>query len=461
MKKTTRILSIMLAALLMMTAIPFAVMAETSDTAEETGKTLADAKEGDLLLEADTLFAPADTTTWSSDFGDLKVSAGSTQNVSTSGITETLTKLGTTHAGIKTNLPLNENTKYTIELFVLPLVDLTVNGASFSVCFEDVGHNNKAQGVSFKLAEINSIYGYTTGSQATQFDNVWMKAQTSEQYTKIVLVIDGMNALAFVDGKEAGTVTFGSYPVGFLGVSIKTSKHVSTYVGKEILRVKDVKVWCGNTTVDLPEETVNFVKDGETIDNAYSTVTWGKTIPSFPTIEVAEDEVAVWFYKDTNVVVTASDKVLRDVTLEAKVFKKSASSVAAMQLTKPTANNTQSVRFISALQSLQGSETGFEITVKYMEDGAVIKGKPTVQKTTHVYSSITATTDGTVTSVSANNLGGNYLCALSVDGVPTDAGRIDFIVTPYVVFNGETVYGETVTFKLNNGAADNTLDALN
>ena len=65
---------------------------------------------------------------------------------------------------------------------------------------------------------------------------------------------------------------------------------------------------------------------------------------------------------------------------------------------------------------------------------------------TSVYSSVQANGK----TVSAASLGGSYIVALELDGVPTNA-QITFEVTPYVVKDGDTVYGSTVTFLFENG----------
>ncbi|MBQ4152754.1 MAG: hypothetical protein IJD11_00230, partial [Oscillospiraceae bacterium] len=94
---------------------------------------------------------------------------------------------------------------------------------------------------------------------------------------------------------------------------------------------------------------------------------------------------------------------------------------------------------------------GFEVTAKYLE-GGVVKEKTWVVKTTRVYSKINATENGTVVSVTAAELGGVYLCALSIDDVPTNIGQIDFYVKSYVVINGEKVYSKQATATIENGA---------
>ena len=123
-----------------------------------------------------------------------------------------------------------------------------------------------------------------------------------------------------------------------------------------------------------------------------------------------------------------------------------------MQYTAESAENTQSLRFISVLNSLEGSEVGFEVTTKYLEGGQLQEFTWDPIKSDYVYSSITATSNGTVRTVTAKELGGTYVCALALDDVPTNIGQIDFYVKSYVIIKGEKVYSEQVRFTLNNGA---------
>ena len=195
---------------------------------------------------------------------------------------------------------------------------------------------------------------------------------------------------------------------------------------------------------------IQFVKDGVVLESVSAKA--DDLITSFPEINVARNQTVVWFYKDTNTVVTAPYTVCDDAIIEARIFDKSFSKVVAMQYTDINAvTNTQSVRFIATLQSLEGSEAGFEVIARYIENG-VLQEKRGVIKTTHVYSKINATENGSVTSVSATELGGIYVCALAIDDVPTNVGQIDFYVKSYVVMNGETFYSEQAVVAIHNGA---------
>ena len=220
----------------------------------------------------------------------------------------------------------------------------------------------------------------------------------------------------------------------------------------QIATIKDIKLYEGSYEL---YKTVTF----EGGVSGSRTCTVGSTVGELPAIPVADDEVALWCLKDTDQVVDASYPVKTAVTFDARVFKKSASEVYAIQVTKPN-ENKQGVRFVSVLQSLDGSQAGFEVIAKYQNgEDPVVTTAPFELNTNYVYSSITADADGLVTTVSATDMGGSYIMALAVDDVPADL-RIDFLVRSYVIYGGAKVYSDTAVFKLNNGAVDSELVAL-
>ena len=187
-------------------------------------------------------------------------------------------------------------------------------------------------------------------------------------------------------------------------------------------------------------------------------------IENFPEVSVGENETVVWTYEkdDKTVVAQTPFTVTEDVTLTAKVVSDYYSEIVGMQYTDPSAD-TQNVRFLAALHSLDGSAVGFEITASYLDENDDVATKNWEKSCNYVYSSIIATSGGgTVASVTANELGGTYLVALSVDGVPVEAGvQIDFVVKSYVIDdNGDKRYSETKTFTLVGGVNNETVEPL-
>ena len=126
----------------------------------------------------------------------------------------------------------------------------------------------------------------------------------------------------------------------------------------------------------------------------------------------------------------------------------------ATQETTKTEDNKQAVRFLATLDTLDYNTIGFRITAKYTVDGAE-KTVLVDQSCKYVYNTIIATESGSVTTVSARDLGGEYIYCLVIEEVPTNLA-IEFTVTPYAIGTDGTEYvgiPSTVTYQ--NGAPVN------
>ena len=118
-----------------------------------------------------------------------------------------------------------------------------------------------------------------------------------------------------------------------------------------------------------------------------------------------------------------------------------------------TGENKQNLRFISLVNSLEGSSVGYEITVKYGENTSVYTYEETA--TNVVYSSIIANNK----TVSASSLGAKAaLMTVVIRGVPTNIGVIDFTVTPCVEHEGEIIRGETRDVRFNGAEVEGNTD---
>ena len=111
------------------------------------------------------------------------------------------------------------------------------------------------------------------------------------------------------------------------------------------------------------------------------------------------------------------------------------------------------VRFVAGVGELVAGQEliGFEISVP-------AQGKSWDKVTSTVYNSITANY-GTKT-VLASAIGAKYITALAITGIPEELGVIEFVVRPYTVINGETVYGTAVTVSVNPHAESSEEEAL-
>lgn len=90
---------------------------------------------------------------------------------------------------------------------------------------------------------------------------------------------------------------------------------------------------------------------------------------------------------------------------------------------KVTDNNTTSVRFIATLRdTLRYERVGFRITVN--------GGEEKIFSCQHVYLKLLASENGAQVEVSAEAMGGSYLYALTVNGIPA-TGTVTFTVVPF------------------------------
>lgn len=100
------------------------------------------------------------------------------------------------------------------------------------------------------------------------------------------------------------------------------------------------------------------------------------------------------------------------------------------------------VRFVAAISELVEGQSLFGFKITTTADG----GKSWDKTTYTVYSSITANYGTDV--VTAEEIGAAYVTAMAITGVPAELGTVTFVVTPYTVINGETVYGAAVEIEV-------------
>ena len=104
-----------------------------------------------------------------------------------------------------------------------------------------------------------------------------------------------------------------------------------------------------------------------------------------------------------------------------------------------------SVRFVGTVKDLNYSKVGFKITAM---DGE--KPKSWTQETTTVYSSLIGNTDTGVKIYDKTNLHGQYIYALTIQGVPTE-GTVTFNVTAYGIVDGVKVTDTTFAVTYTDG----------
>ncbi len=111
-----------------------------------------------------------------------------------------------------------------------------------------------------------------------------------------------------------------------------------------------------------------------------------------------------------------------------------------------TAGNADSydIRFIGTVGSTEHSAVGFEILAVY-DNGS----RRFCRESSTVYTSLLGVSENGITeTVTAGEMGGTYLVALTVTGIPRTVGSVSFRVRPYTVdADGNKTYGteKTVT----------------
>ena len=98
------------------------------------------------------------------------------------------------------------------------------------------------------------------------------------------------------------------------------------------------------------------------------------------------------------------------------------------------------IRLLSSLSSSNYDETGYTV-YRLTGKGDRVTSVEDVITSTNVYESIRATAaDGSVSSVSASDLGAKYISAIPLRGIPADQS-VYIVVRPYVVKGGLKTYG--------------------
>ena len=141
----------------------------------------------------------------------------------------------------------------------------------------------------------------------------------------------------------------------------------------------------------------------------------------------ANDNSVTYYIDDLSVSTVADDTFIK---------------VTGYQKTLVGADGKYNVRFIAAIGDLFDGQqnVGFEIE-------SVANGKSWDKTTQTVYESITANY-GTE-SVLASSIGGKYVTAIAITGIPSDLGTVELVVKPYVTINGVKIYGSAVTVSVN------------
>ena len=198
--------------------------------------------------------------------------------------------------------------------------------------------------------------------------------------------------------------------------------------------------------------------DGAVLEK-YDVGSEGIVIDKFPELNTQEEYF--WFDLTTGAIVEAPLTLTASTVIAAKSFGRNETAMLGVQL-GAVSGGKQNIRFIGGTYNLEGVAVGVAITVKYKDaSGAIVER--TYQKLVHeVYGAINATENGEMVNVTAAELGAPYLYAIVLEGVPADAGQLDITVKSIkAVGNGNIVIsGTEMSFSMINGAVDSQLAPL-
>lgn len=110
-----------------------------------------------------------------------------------------------------------------------------------------------------------------------------------------------------------------------------------------------------------------------------------------------------------------------------------APKLAGLQESLVNTEGKQSIRFVGVLkESLRYSDVGFELTIRDVDFGN--------QSCNTVYRTLLASENGEIAEITAEELGGKYIYALTVKNIPAD-GTVVMRVRPYAkALDGETLF---------------------
>jgi len=407
--------------------------------------------------------------------------------------------------GTNTNLPLNDNTKYTISYEITPSANSLAqyNQANYvSLSFrQEASGNNINYGASNALlihgpalksnarmplrwrtftsagANKGDLFEGVTGTPPTTVPNTAWKytydgadetAAMGPNQTKITdltlfsnikatkfdIEINGREISYYVNGVHASTYELQTSYSDNETLGLYLFNNCGFYAGSDcapIFSMGNLVVKAGNVLGDSKVEFKDV--DGNVVKTQY--VTDGDIISEFPTVTASEGKAIKWFYEGTDILASAPYTVDGAAVLVAREVDTSTfTAVVGEQHTKPV-DNKQDIRFLAVLDTTEGTDVGFKVSATYEGGAKEWYGDDT--RTNTVYTSITASNavdggDGTENvTVKAEELGGKYIIAIAIHGVDTTVGEITFTVQSFITVGGEDQLSEPITFTFNGG----------
>ena len=415
MKKLNKIVSIILATLMLVAVIPMSAGADDAivETTPEVKYTKA-LDETKLLLGLDSLADTENNVDGGQQIGDIH-KRSENQRETADGSLNAVTNARAWRAWVRdTGLTLNSSSKYTITY----TMDVPEN-VSAKNCYTMMGFTFQADGnASLTMWKSLNNAGATSGEDTSY--NVFLSTSNNSGYKAsnavggvlspntydfagehdFIISIDGTSVEFYMDGNKIyanENVTYAAdknLAVGIHAHNDFTGLTVSAETPKEVCKLTNIKVY----------------------DGAYH-----------------NNEEAV-----------------------------TKTEVVAMQYTEAK-TDLQSVRFISRLSAdafNKGTKAGFKVVAVYKDGDKVYDGKNWEKDVKVVYSSILATDEtGNAVDVEASEWDSEYLLAFALNKVPTYE-QIDFYVQTYVEVDGVEVLSTEARFTMQNGIAVEGAEAL-
>lgn len=317
-----------------------------------------------------------------------------------------------------------------------------------------------------------------TESVMWELDSGWQQPQNGSMLINSSRS-NGTNTNCRLLVNARGTFTF-SYDLTFLTIGADTASNTTfRLAGKTfnvcIERLKLDGAWKNRLTVSVDGETVS-TKLSETASSTISVtikhdkpasgddlrlalvladgseLSWGTTEEALGLAAGAFDGLLseITFTGSENNGIYAISQLRLDVTRDtASDFRLVGIQTTAIDTTNAGSPKTD-IRLIGVLDSLDYEAIGMDV-LGYLETVGETPERTFHTESKTVYASILASEDGAARKITAKELGGQYIWALTVCGVPA-SGTVIFVVTPYTMKDGSKTELGTYELTFTNGA---------
>ncbi len=345
-------------------------------------------------------------------------------------------------------------------------IDVTVRGGNWAIIYPINSEPYATIGDASTTS--TNVFNFTFGGNATaKYIYLCVHKQTdgepaSTAFQKDALVVNGKLNISIEDNAKVTNFIFTNGIVASSsGTVTKRATTRATFNGEVTISFKgDCKRLDNDKVINI------YAPDAAAYKSWYQ-VGGSDTSSSFSTT-LAEDKAARMWFKEgitldmsdfigdnannTRELVRAKFRNLVGTQATTNngiiglVYKEHIMCVGVQTQTGVTEGNTDkyNVRFIAVLDRLDYDEAGFDIVVKQSDKGI----KSFNKSTDTVYTSILANNNaGIASEISATELGGEYIIALTITGIPTNLGELVFEITPFTTGADGKMCGATESFK--------------